>query len=224
MKGKKVSRIQAICVVFALFIITAIAYADDMNFAGKKEYRTSENKSSESTHLSKMRERTKEARREIEGALFYIQTNMWFEKENNFAATNFHKGRIIPVGTKVRVDKIRSSQITFTILDENMSYTYTRLGRHSKIDIFELFSRYFSKDNPMVENGKFSKFTKEEQRNIQEGIITPGMTKDAVLMAYGYPPTHKTPELSSNVWIYWESRAISVKVYFKDGVAESIDK
>jgi hypothetical protein len=45
------------------------------------------------------------------------------------------------------------------------------------------------------------------------------MSKDAVVMAYGYPPDHKTPSLKTDLWTYWENRLISITVQFADGKA-----
>ena len=38
------------------------------------------------------------------------------------------------------------------------------------------------------------------------------MSKDAVLMAYGYPPDHKTPKLEDDTWSYWLGRSGAQRV------------
>ena len=160
---------------------------------------------------------------DVKGEIFYTTANMWHENPSNFCSVNFHRGNIIPAGTKVKIIKCNRSRIKFYDKDTEMTYTYIHSRKHSRIKLQELFNRYFSEEDVMAEGGKFSKFTKEEQVNVEEGIIAVGMSKEAVLMAYGYPPTHQTRSLKNNTWTYWESRAGRVVVYFKDNVVTDIE-
>ncbi len=52
---------------------------------------------------------------------------------------------------------------------------------------------------------------------IKGGYLRGGMTKDEVILAWGYPPEHKTPSLDSNRWLYWENRWVSTEVCFQNG-------
>jgi hypothetical protein len=40
------------------------------------------------------------------------------------------------------------------------------------------------------------------------------MTRDQVITALGYPPTHRTPVLSAPEWTYWHNRWLTYKVVF----------
>ena len=154
---------------------------------------------------------------------YYTTTNMWFEKANNFFSTNFHMGHMIPAGTKVVIDKYRGSKITFTEVKTGTTRTYENIKKHSKINLRQLFDRAFSKINPLGPEGPFSKFTSEEKDNIKQGVIQEGMSKEATIMAYGYPPAHRTETLDSDSWIYWKSRGRRVGVYFSDNKISRID-
>jgi len=49
------------------------------------------------------------------------------------------------------------------------------------------------------------------------------MSREAVIISYGYPPAHQTPSLESNKWKYWKSRGTNFFVYFdKDGKVSKI--
>ncbi|MBU1183380.1 MAG: hypothetical protein KKF00_14705, partial [Proteobacteria bacterium] len=72
--------------------------------------------------------------------------------------------------------------------------------------------------------GDYYQATEADRENIKKGIITLGMSKKAVLMAYGYPPTHKTPLLTSDIWHYWYARLHKVNVYFKDDKVFKIER
>ena len=105
-----------------------------------------------------------------------------------------------------------------------MLFTLVHARKHTTISFRKLFERYFSETDVKSTDGQFSKFTKDEQENIENGTISAGMSKEAVLMAYGYPPSHRTPRLSSNVWNYWKSRYVRVLVSFKDNKIMSIEE
>ena len=152
----------------------------------------------------------------------YTTVNLWFERPEQIYSTNYHRGTIIPAGTAVEILKRRGSEIQFRA-DSGTMYKLVHVKRHSNIDLEELFKRIFSTENVMAPNGKFSKLSEMEKRNVKAGKIAPGMSKDAVLMAYGYPPGHRTPSLSEGTWIYWRDRILNFSVHFgPDGRVTSL--
>ncbi len=48
--------------------------------------------------------------------------------------------------------------------------------------------------------------TEYEINAIKAGVIQNGMSKEAVLICYGPPPEHATPNRNSNVWRYWKNK------------------
>ena len=61
--------------------------------------------------------------------------------------------------------------------------------------------------------------TANEIRAIKAGVLVQGMSKRAVLVAYGPPPEHYTPDLKSNRWRYWTFISDTKTVFFnKDGI------
>jgi hypothetical protein len=60
-------------------------------------------------------------------------------------------------------------------------------------------------------------FPVEPQEAIWEARVIPGMTKEQVLIAIGYPPTHRTTSTTSttiNEWTYWSNRWRTYKLQF----------
>ena len=53
-----------------------------------------------------------------------------------------------------------------------------------------------------------------DQKGIKVGKAYPGMTKNGVRIALGYPAAHKTPSLENSTWIYWQNRFKSMAVEF----------
>ncbi|MCD4781874.1 MAG: hypothetical protein K8S27_15210 [Candidatus Omnitrophica bacterium] len=155
------------------------------------------------------------------GKTFYLQTNMWNESGKDILSTNFHRGGIIPVGTEVTIKSMGRTAIKFTTKETGKQFKFVLAKKHSKLNIFELADRYFGADHPLT--GKYTNFSAEEKDSIKKGIITTGMSKDAVVMAYGYPPTHRTPGLDLDTWNYWENRIRRFEVMFSKGKVVNIN-
>ena len=205
-------------VLIASAFISATVFAD--NYSAREKVRDESRKDE-----SKKDESRKQVEPKVKsGETYYVRANMWFEQPSNFLSTNFHRGVIIPAGTEVKMLRVSGVKIRFVNEKDGVTYEYIHALKHSRITLTQLFDQYFSKESVMTAGGEFSKFTKEEQENIKNGVIATGMSKEAVLMAYGYPPSHKTPHLTSDVWLYWESRAEKVTANFKDNILVSIDK
>jgi hypothetical protein len=158
------------------------------------------------------------------GKTFYVKANIWYEVPEKIFSTNYHKGTIIPVGAKVTIKDTTGKGIVFS--DENsITFRIIYMRKHNPgVSVWDHFDRYFSETDPMRSGGPFKKFTKAEQDNIRTGVIEEGMSKDAVLMSYGYPPSHRTPSLKGNMWTYWVHRFGKKMVYFQDDKVTRIGK
>ena len=53
-----------------------------------------------------------------------------------------------------------------------------------------------------------------EKNAIAAGQISPGMSREAVLISWGYPPEHRTASLKSPSWIFWTSRFVNKTLVF----------
>lgn len=155
---------------------------------------------------------------------YYTRANIWYENPNKILSTNYHRGAILPIGTKVKIHSIRGEKIRFTPDESAQMFTIINDRKTSTISTDELFNRYFSVEAVQTGVGDYHQATDADRENIKKGIITLGMSRKAVLMAYGYPPTHKTPLLTSDIWHYWYARPSEVNVHFKDDKVFQIEK
>jgi len=171
-----------------------------------------------------------QAAEQVRGKTFYTTANIWYERRDQIDSTNYHKGAVLPIGTKIT--EVFDGPTTpdsplgiqtfnrFIRFDDEtgQSYKLIFISRHASagISVWDLFRQYFSENNPMGEEGAFRSLTAEEQKNVMAGKIADGMSKTAVIMAYGYPPGHRTPSLKLDKWIYWENRFKTRTVYFSD--------
>ncbi|MBF0384416.1 MAG: hypothetical protein HQL27_00955 [Candidatus Omnitrophica bacterium] len=171
-------------------VLCALFMAPEASFAGKTE--------------------AQKALKEAEGKIYYTAVNIWYEDPKDILSTNYHKGRLLPINTQVKIGTIRKSGITFTDND-NMAYMIKIVIKHTPNTLEDVFNNYFSESqiSLLSLNG-------EEKRNVEAGTIGVGMSKKAVIAAYGYPPAHMTPSLESNQWKYWKDRFRNFFVFFNN--------
>jgi hypothetical protein len=156
-----------------------------------------------------------------EGKAYFTRSNIWYERPDSIQSTNYHVGDILPAATRVKILSMGKDRISFSVEGKG-DFTISHNTRHNRMTLGELFEQYFTAEDPVGPEAKFHSFTKEEQKHIVQGTLAAGMCKEAVLMAYGYPPNHKTPKLDENTWVYWTGRSQSHDVVFdKDGKVKS---
>ncbi len=148
-----------------------------------------------------------------------VQRNMWWGHGRwpgmkVVYTTNYKMGPMIPVNAKVTFEAINKNQVSFRY---NGNLIILRnMPKHSNTNMSQMLDRYFG-----TQKVDLSKFTKMEQDNIKKGNVAVGMSKAAVLVARGYPPSHNTPSLDADDWQYWKSQAgyvsDTIVVHFKNG-------
>lgn len=154
----------------------------------------------------------------------YTAYNLWYEfdKSGNIkpiTGINYQRGIIIPAGTEVKNVVVGEGRrgaavIDFQVAKDGKKYSIHYQSRyHPGVDIETFKKRLFtSQSRSVLTRG----FTKTELKGVKSGKVTAGMRKKAVIVAYGYPPEHKTESTKSNVWIYWRNRFVTTKVVFND--------
>jgi hypothetical protein len=159
-----------------------------------------------------------------EGESVFTKANIWYEDTGKPILINYHVGTMIPVGTKVKIDAMGKDTIKFTT-GSGVTLTFQNAKKYSTITLQELFDRYFSKESVVKGwGGVYGKFNGKEKDNVKKGTIAEGMSKEAVAMAYGYPPSHRTAALTSDEWAYWDNRYASFRVVFKDNRVSAIER
>ena len=146
--------------------------------------------------------------------IFFTKVNIWFENKDKIPSTNYHRGTILPVGAKVKITYLADGMIDFTDEAAQVTYSIVQIEKHTPGKLRELFDRYFSEKDIRP---AMTRLSEDERKNIKEGKVAEGMSKDAVVMAYGYPPGHRTPTLTADEWIYWVTKNNTLEVRFRDG-------
>jgi len=107
---------------------------------------------------------------------------------------------------------LKRNKVVFTTSDNSTEYVINFTPKyHPGITLEQFRDRLFTnKTFDQLVRG----FSKKEIEGIRSGQIVPGMSKKAVLVAYGYPPEHVTGSLDMNLWTYWSNRFKKTAVNF----------
>jgi outer membrane protein assembly factor BamE (lipoprotein component of BamABCDE complex) len=140
----------------------------------------------------------------------YAQSNLQLQK-GKLIPVNYRTGSMIPVGTGVKVlDQGKSAYKCVT--SDGVEFTFVP---HKQIrqPIDKTFSLFVSKEDPRP---RIEKLSASDQALVKKGALERGMSKEAVLLSIGPPPSHKTASLESSTWMYWKSKFDTFKVIFGD--------
>jgi hypothetical protein len=160
----------------------------------------------------------------LEQEVVYLKNNIHYQEHgaDNKASyanwTNPGQGhKIIPVNTPVKISKWgRGFKITNT--ENKIKVLFEFHKDRMDMSIEEYLPLIISKSPISLDD-----LSEVDKQGIQDGKAYSGMTKTGVMMALGYPATHKTPSLESNTWIYWTNRFGTIAVEFNEqGIVESI--
>lgn len=153
----------------------------------------------------------------VVGRTYYLKHSTYYYARRHLTL-NYHVNALIPINTPVRVVALSSDQIRLLNLNNGRHFTIINTIIYSRQPLGIIFERMLSEE-PVSLAG----LTPEEQEYVKRGKIKTGMSKRAVVMAYGYPPRFRTPSLQKDVWKYWISRLSSVQVHFENGVVSKIE-
>ncbi len=148
----------------------------------------------------------------------YLAHNLWYEKSKMYSI-NYKKGKIIAVGTKVTNVRLKKNAIIFMAGKTKFSIKY-QPEYWGNMNIVLFVDRLFTLKN-------LKDLTKDlstkDVLSIKKGYVRKGMSRNAVILALGYPPVHATPALDLTTWTYWISRFVHKKLFFDDNGKVSQD-
>jgi len=161
----------------------------------------------------------------------YLCCSMTFSKNNEASDSNYaqylsgiHKyeaGSMLPAGTKVTVTKVGQWGVQFRPDDSQEIYTLGFSYGWKHLDRSKYFENVLRETDPVA---AVTPSSPAIATAIKEGRLVSGMTRNEALLARGYPPAHKTPDLEADEWIYYETPGFMVRVVFLDGKITSMTR
>ena len=152
----------------------------------------------------------------------YTAHNIWKWSGFNMRCINFKGGRsMIPAGTEIIDPKVTNyctnpndctKIIRFKTASNNKKYKiFFTKNYHPGKTIKDYKENMFNTKNfEELTSG----LTQQEKTAIKTGMIQNGMSKKAVLISYGPPPEHSTPNLDGNVWLYLKNKRKTERILF----------
>lgn len=152
------------------------------------------------------------------GEEYYMRHCIWFERGDS-EATNYARGALVPINTKVTLLAYGDDEFTIRIGTTSQVVEIENEHKYTQKSISEIARNMLSKKEVSLK-----RYDDDIAAAIRNGQMRLGMTKVQVLMARGWPPAHRTPTLEQDAWVYWPSRFITQTIVFKDGkLAEGRD-
>ena len=189
MKVSALNYPSILTMVVALFASSGASYAkDDFEIAG---------------------EAVPQPAHEMVGREYFTRHGLRQEK-NRWRSTNYGRGTLVPINTKVRVDDITSSTIRLTIVATGKALKLSNIEKYTGGGTDVLAERTLSIEPMDLSGFKY-------QKDIKVGRLRMGMTKEEAILARGYPPVHRTYSTEDDRWVYQQNRFVTQTVVFADG-------
>lgn len=140
------------------------------------------------------------------GDIVYNKVNIHVDKggdtKGSYAVyTGAQNHAVIPVNSKLKIGKwMWRNGFTLVVMDTGEKVYYEYNKSRMKMDFTEYLDK-ITAPAPVA-----LKLPKLDMESVKKGVAVPGMTKDGVFAALGYPPTHKTPSMDDAKWTYWINR------------------
>ncbi|RKH56490.1 hypothetical protein [Corallococcus aberystwythensis] len=155
----------------------------------------------------------------VEKTYYHATANFHFD-DGTVSWVNYLKGPIIPFNARVEVLDKGSSSVKFKVVDSGAELEFENDAR-SGSDTWKLFQAAFALED---QAGKLEALSPDDRKKVSASEVEPGMSREAVRMAWGPPPPHETPSFNSSTWTYWKSKTSKVRVKFgKDDKVATIE-
>ena len=118
---------------------------------------------------------------------------------------------IMSVNTPIKVKKWRRKGFIIVDAENNKEIFFEYSEARMQMTEEEYLNKITSPTKVSLDN-----LSEADKKGIKEGKLVYSMSKKGVMMALGYPATHRTPSLDSNTWVYWTNRFTTFEVNFND--------
>ena len=145
---------------------------------------------------------------QYQGRTLYTCCNIHHES-SEFSDANYYVGGMVPLGSPVQVQSVDRGAVT--ILADGQQVSLRQRYGTAQETAQQYIDKILVSEDPKV---KLSSYSPSAQQAIKDGRVEAGMTRDQVIMAIGYPPTHRTASLSANEWTYWYNTWVTYRVQF----------
>jgi len=153
-----------------------------------------------------------------QNAPVYTKYNLWYNDPEAINSLNIQQGRILPVGTKVEPLESTESKLRFKT-EDGAIYQIDFDSGMWMCSMRDFIQNYLTLESPE----KILAGVRPDRLSfVKRGEVVPGMTREEVLVAYGPPPTARTPSRKNETWIYFVTPHDAIRVVFRDNIIRNI--
>ena len=141
----------------------------------------------------------------------YTAYNIWYENRDEIPQINYHRGKILPFGTEVKIIEATRGGVVFQDVNTGETYrvVFVRKFLIAKTEHY-LRILFTAKNAEELASG----IKPEVLEKIKAGTAERGMRKQEVILAYGYPSPHRTPSITEDTWVYFDDVTKKKRVIF----------
>ncbi|MBO5766514.1 MAG: hypothetical protein J6S24_09505 [Lentisphaeria bacterium] len=159
-----------------------------------------------------------------ENEKIYTAYNIWYTDPESISCLNIQQGAFIPVGTEI--EPIGTSTIgnffgtagfNEKIMFRDKSGTVYTIKFNDGYRLCSMRDYMFYTFTKKDRSELFKGVSPQVQRHILRGEVVRGMSEREVKLCYGPPPAIRTPDLRSQMWMYWLSPTETLRVNFRGG-------
>jgi len=164
---------------------------------------------------------------EMEGRYYFLGNNIHADQgTGKVSSVNYQVlGELIPWGTEVRIVRVARNYLVFEDVAKHQRYSYGfNWKTRTTVPLIDHIKRVFLADVSGLKR-QVERMSEVDKDGIYEGRVKPGMSREAVLVAIGYPPEFANREalLTDRDWLYWITRHGKMMVSFgRDGLVNRI--
>jgi hypothetical protein len=139
--------------------------------------------------------------------------------DGEVSAMNFQAPELIPICSPVTLARAYENQLEFKVNATGRQYAYVNhKGSGEPFD--QNLAHYFGRACP---DAALTALSPDESAAVKQGVVKPGMSREAVILAIGYPPPRDTRTLELPTWRYWRAgMQWFVVVFGDDGRVEAV--
>ena len=149
----------------------------------------------------------------VVGEQYYLRHCIMYESGKPWRTTGYWVGILVPINSKVTLTSLGSKKMQIRIEKTNQVLDIENVEKHTHKDMGSIAKDMLSRQAVPVD-----KFDEKTAKNINNGILALGMTKEQAVMARGFPPAVNNPSLDIDTWTYNDSVFVKHTLIFQDGV------
>lgn len=164
------------------------------------------------------------------GKAYYLATNLHVDQRlNKISSVNYLRGNLLPWGKKIRVERILRNRMLLVDSENGRRYSYEfHRNTRAVTSLKKHVGRILLNGSRLTAlKSRVKGLSSIDQDGIYQGRALPGMSRQGLIIAIGYPPefANRGDIMTSRSWHYWQGRWDKVKIIFdrRGNVAKVVD-